>query len=154
MNDIKVCFINKLMTALVTLKTTAVRRVPEVVHWSGSLWLYSVWNKTMRTVLVAVQSRPKLEAGCNTPHSAGKPLLARWTTTDHIITVTDRIGTITGHIGTVTGRIGIQTTVSLSSYHVKFQQFFPLSISLPRVAYSLVCLQNVFLLIASTWLLQ
>ena len=52
-----------------------------------------------------------------------------------------------------------ETDVFSSSY-AKFQQFFPLSISLARVAFSLVNLQNVFQLIisggnidASTWLL-
>ena len=40
-------------------------------------------------------------------------------------------------------------TDTCSSSHAKFQQVFPLSISLARVAFSLVNLQNIFPLIAS-----
>ena len=114
----------------------------------------------MITVLVAVQqSTPMLKAGGTT--QCWKPLLTRWT-------VTDRIGAlITVHLSWyINLRNVVADTHSLfkvlpfqetgtyifSWSHAEFQQlfmFFPLSISLARIAFSLVNLQNIFQLIAS-----
>ena len=51
--------------------------MPEIVYWKWSLWLYSVWDNTLKTVLVAAaqQNTPTLEAGGNTLHSSGSSFL-------------------------------------------------------------------------------
>ena len=94
-------FGNKLMTALVTLKTRADQQ--------------SAWGISLKVVLVVVQCMRQYtdnSPGCNTAEytnvggrrqcttQSWKPFLARWTETDRI--------------GTVTGRIGTQITVRLS----------------------------------------
>ena len=81
MNDIKVC----LATNWWQLRlhwTTADQQsawgslLKGVGGRGGSLWLYSVWDNTPRTVLAALQqSTPTLEAGGNTLHSTGSPFL-------------------------------------------------------------------------------
>ena len=98
------------MTVLVILKTMADQQ--------------SAWGSSLRWVLVVVQSMihyAENSPGCSKAKYTNtgsrrqytkqcwKPLLARWTVTDHI-------GTVTGSIRTVTGHIGTQTTVCLSRY--------------------------------------
>ena len=148
-------FGNKLMTALVTLKTLADQQ-----NTRGS---------SLKVVLVVVQCMRQYiynSPGCSTAEytnvggrrqyttQSWKPLLARWTVTDRIGTVTDCIGTQT--TVRLSRKINLcvieDTSLSVllfflpskngtdtfSLSHAKFQQFFSLSISLVRVAFSLV----------------
>ena len=70
MNDIKAYLVTNWWQLWLHWRQWQISRVPEVVHWRRSWWLYSVWDNTLRTVLVTVQqSTPTLEAGGNTLHS-------------------------------------------------------------------------------------
>ena len=77
MNDIKVCLTTNWWQLGFTLKTMADQQSAWGSLRKGSLWLYSVWDNTLITVLVALQqSTSTLKAGGNALlHSAGSPFL-------------------------------------------------------------------------------
>ena len=62
MNDIKVCLATNWWQLWLHWRKWQISRVPEVVHWRRSYWLYGFWDNTLRTVLVAVHQRWGQEA--------------------------------------------------------------------------------------------
>ena len=164
-----------------------ISKVSEVVCWIGSL--HSVWDNTLRTVLVALQQsrlhqRWRQEAIYYTVQEAPSCQIKRnWTyrygnwpyryrnwpyryrnwpyrytdySTPSAVKHFHQSMQSPTHIECSWGFLSQETgTNTFSSSHAKFQQFFPWSISLARVAFSLVNPWNVFPLCtdASTWLL-
>ena len=217
MNDIKVCLATNWWQLWLHWRLWQISRVPEVVHWRGSLWrlwqisrvpevvhwrgsLWRLWQISRvpevvhwRGVFVVAQCMRQYtenSPGCSTAeHKRGRQEAIHYTVletpscqmnhnwpypyhnwpygyTDYSTPspVNQSLSVFMQsptHIECSSGFLSQEITTDTFSFcRAKFKQFFPLSISLERVASSLVKFQNVFLLIASvvntdasTWLL-
>ena len=186
MNDIKVCLETNWWQLWLHWRQWHISRVPGVVHWRGSLWftVYETihWEKSwlqsskvhqrwrQEAIHYTVLEAPSCQMNRNWPYRYRncpyryRNCLYRYTDYSTPFAVNPSLSESMQspkHIECSSVFPSQETgTNTFSSSQAKFQQLFTWSISLARVAFSLVNLRNVFQLItsvvntdASTWLL-